>query len=1487
MKKLLNQLALVAACSSAIVATAQPITFNVDVGGVGQIYSGLAIAPDPAGGTNWNNMAINGLTSLTISNVFNSFGTNFPGVNITVSNVAGGASTMNTFDTTGNTTPVPLALMRDYSFFVTYGWRASGLAPGNYDLYFYGHGDAVNQGGVLRIAAPYGAYTNTTSTTSPLARDLSNGGLPLSATNGGLGISYLIVTNLTVGSDGLLGWSVVNYCNGFQLRPSQPEGPAFLLTGADSCSATVVGVAGSVTTNDYMLYTNNVYAGQTVAGTGSAISFGSQSAIATYTVVATNSTTATFGLMYGKVVIYTPGIVLSTQPTNLTLVTNLPASFAVSATGASLSYKWYKGGVPLTNGVNNVSGVTTPTLSISAVQAANEALTTNVGYTVVVQNPCGESSTSAPPATLTLLAPRDLIWAGGNPGSSWNFTDLEFLLSGSPTNFGEGDLVTFNDSSAIQSVVISNNMTPTLVTVTGTVPYTFSGPSKLTGITKLVQASAGTLTIVNENDFTGGTTINSGSSLTISDGTTPAKGSLGGVVTVSANSTITYGLNANGSGSTTAVLLKNTLAGSGTNEVSDPSGGTINTATTGASSNFTGVVNVRGFTSFHASDNNAGSAFGNGSTVNVEPNAQAWVDRSATTYNNTFNIQGNGWQGSTPNLGAIRMFGSTITGPINMLANSRIGGSISGGTINSGISGPYQLEILGSNPTSFVLQMNPTNGSHTYASTLITAGIIQANNANAISKGPLTIDNAGTLRLNGNNLSVSNLTSLNTATIAGAGAIVVNNHATVAAVLTVGAAGDTFQYDGFFANGAAATLGLTKAGSGTFTVTTLASNTGPVTVTGGTLALTGSGLFNFATNIIIGSGAFYDVSAAGGTLALTSGRTLTGNGTLTGTLSAPAGTFVNPGLLMGTLAVSGSATVNGTYTANLNRTNTPSNCSQMTAGGGLTFSGATLNISNIGPAFQAGDLFQLFPGATAGFSTINLPTLLAGYDLTWTNRVAIDGSVQVLTAAPAVADRFFRTIASGNWSATNSWERSVDGVVWAPTTLAPDFTASNILVRASHSVTNVSIAIVDQVTVESNATVVVTTGNLVITNGADAVDCSVSGNLKMALGTNSLSITAGAGLSFTSGGQFDWARTNTAPVFPTATWQDGSTCRVSATAPTSTTATGFSGQSYYDFIWNTVAVGQVQRTSLAMQGTNTVVRRDLTITLPDTANASVAINNATNGLLTVARHVTLTGGTNNTSAKVLLSAAAGNSWVFKIAGNLQVAGYLDAITTGSLIQFNGTGAQSLSLTTNPISGNLISWLVDSTSSLSLGSKLNVFNTFTNNGTLSFGANTLSGGSALVLGASGTVNGNGTNLLVSAVGTNVNGGTLNLGALPSFTGGESFKVISATNYSGTFATLLPATPGGAFTWDTSQLNTAGILTVSGAAPTPTNITFTAISGTQQVLNWPAGQGWKLETQTNSRAIGLWTNWVVVPGATPPYTNTVDPTAPTLFFRLSYP
>jgi autotransporter-associated beta strand protein len=71
-----------------------------------------------------------------------------------------------------------------------------------------------------------------------------------------------------------------------------------------------------------------------------------------------------------------------------------------------------------------------------------------------------------------------------------------------------------------------------------------------------------------------------------------------------------------------------------------------------------------------------------------------------------------------------------------------------------------------------------------------------------------------------------------------------------------------------------------------------------------------------------------------------------------------------------------------------------------------------------------------------------------------------------------------------------------------------------------------------------------------------------------------------------------------------------------------------------------------------------------------------------------------------------------------------------------------------------------------------------------------------------------------------------------------------------------------------------------------APSPTSITYTA-SGSSLVLNWPNGQGWRLESQTNSLATGLGTTWVNVTGATSPFTNTVDPANGTVFYRLVYP
>lgn len=91
-----------------------------------------------------------------------------------------------------------------------------------------------------------------------------------------------------------------------------------------------------------------------------------------------------------------PGIASSTG--DLTLYAGRTATFQVSAVGTSPQYRWRSNGVPISNG-GNLSGATTPTLTITSVSAANQAV-----YDVVVTNGVG-SVTSTPPAKLTVITP--------------------------------------------------------------------------------------------------------------------------------------------------------------------------------------------------------------------------------------------------------------------------------------------------------------------------------------------------------------------------------------------------------------------------------------------------------------------------------------------------------------------------------------------------------------------------------------------------------------------------------------------------------------------------------------------------------------------------------------------------------------------------------------------------------------------------------------------------------------------------------------------------------------------------------------------------------------------------------------------------------------------------------------------------------------------------------------------------------------------------
>ena len=102
------------------------------------------------------------------------------------------------------------------------------------------------------------------------------------------------------------------------------------------------------------------------------------------------------------------------------------------------------------------------------------------------------------------------------------------------------------------------------------------------------------------------------------------------------------------------------------------------------------------------------------------------------------------------------------------------------------------------------------------------------------------------------------------------------------------------------------------------------------------------------------------------------------------------------------------------------------------------------------------------------------------------------------------------------------------------------------------------------------------------------------------------------------------------------------------------------------------------------------------------------------------------------------------------------------------------------------------------------------------GTLTFAGNlTLTGASTLIMEIGGP------NDRLAGIGTFTLGGQLTVVpvAAPSFTQGQTFNLFGFTTSSGSFANIsLPFTANG-WVWDTSQLGTTGVLTLTTITPVP--------------------------------------------------------------------
>jgi autotransporter-associated beta strand protein len=151
------------------------------------------------------------------------------------------------------------------------------------------------------------------------------------------------------------------------------------------------------------------------------------------------------------------------------------------------------------------------------------------------------------------------------------------------------------------------------------------------------------------------------------------------------------------------------------------------------------------------------------------------------------------------------------------------------------------------------------------------------------------------------------------------------------------------------------------------------------------------------------------------------------------------------------------------------------------------------------------------------------------------------------------------------------------------------------------------------------------------------------------------------------------------------------------------------------------------------------------------------------------------------------------------------------------------------------------------------------------------------------------------LVVGGLLTNAGTGLVTLtnrnsGPAFAYAAGDRFTLLSKALANGgalNIAFVPPLAPG--LTW-TNKLDVDGSIGILATVATnPTNITV-SVSGGNLNLSWPADHlGWRLETQTNPRNIGLSNDWTTVPGSTS-VTSTnfpINPANPTVFYRLVYP
>jgi hypothetical protein len=403
--------------------------------------------------------------------------------------------------------------------------------------------------------------------------------------------------------------------------------------------------------------------------------------------------------------------------------------------------------------------------------------------------------------------------------------------------------------------------------------------------------------------------------------------------------------------------------------------------------------------------NNSTVGLPGGSNPPGTPTTITTVDGGTVTF--TSGAEGNGWGGQF--IGSATTT-NRFTGPVSV--NGTMSFSNFLGVVQIALTGNFRFNTAlgGGDNTTFVFE---SGSVHTRDSQTASLGTISGGGNTSGIIGTGTAGQIGTWAIGAKNVD---------ATFHGffSGS---NN------LIKIGSAGLTFDGRMYYTN----TVTLADPFEPTNVVNfTLFSNavtyTGLTTVSNGILSIVSPNNLTNSTGIrLAGDGAVLDASQIGylsnqitldyfsapqatnsvavvtKTVDLVGTQTLTGSGTIWGSVNAAPTTTVAPGFSVGTLTITNTAGLYGTINMELNRSSTPN--ADLIVAPVINVSGATLNVTNIGPDLVTGDVYQLFSGPVIGtLAATNLPVQNQAATVTyvWTNMLAINGSIKVLSGASPV-----------------------------------------------------------------------------------------------------------------------------------------------------------------------------------------------------------------------------------------------------------------------------------------------------------------------------------------------------------------------------------------------------------------------------------------------------------------------------------------------------